>query len=54
MVTHRSRLKFTYEDYMQTPDDTRYELLDRELILVPATRVTHQRTSAKAPIMYRR
>ncbi|MXY47415.1 MAG: Uma2 family endonuclease [Chloroflexi bacterium] len=45
MVTQRSRLKFTYEDYKQTPDDTRYELLDGELILVPAPRLTHQRTS---------
>ena len=45
MVTQRSKLKFTYEDYKQTPDDTRYELLDGELILVPAPRVTHQRTS---------
>ena len=44
MVTQKSRLKFTYEDYKQTPDDTRYELLDGELILVPAPRVTHQRT----------
>ena len=45
MVTQKSRLKFTYEDYKQTPDDTRYELLDGELILVPAPRVTHQMTS---------
>ena len=45
MVAQRSRLKFTYEDYKQTPDDTRYELLDGELILAPVPRVTHQRTS---------
>ena len=47
MVTQKSRLKFTYEDYKQTPDDTRYELLDGELILVPAPRLTHQRISRK-------
>lgn len=36
---HRKR---TYEDYRRTPDDERYELLDGELIMVPAPRVDHQ------------
>ena len=47
MVTQRSRLKFTYEDYKQTPDDTRYELLDGELILLSTPWITHQRISRK-------
>lgn len=34
--------KLTYEDYRRTPDDERYELLDGELIMVPAPRVDHQ------------
>ena len=35
--------KCGYEDYRRTPDDERYELLDGELIMVPAPRVDHQR-----------
>ena len=45
MATQRSRIKFTYEDYRHTPEDKRYELLDGELIMVPAPRTAHQRTS---------
>ena len=47
MATQRSRIKFTYEDYKHTPEDKRYELLDGELIMVPAPRTAHQRTSRK-------
>ena len=42
-----TQIKYTYEDYMQTPDDVRYELLDGELILSPSPRTAHQRTSRK-------
>ncbi len=44
MVTEKPRIKLTYEDYLSTPDDKRYELLDGELVLAPAPRTTHQRT----------
>ena len=47
MATQRSQIKFTYEDYRHTPDDKRYELLDGELIMAPAPRTAHQRTSRK-------
>ena len=47
MTTQTAKTKFTYEDYMQTPDDIRYELLDGELILSPSPRTAHQRTSRK-------
>ena len=43
MVTAKTRRKFTYEDYKNTPDDTRYELLDGELVVVPAPKEIHQR-----------
>ena len=45
MTTQTAKAKYTYEDYMRTPDDTRYELLDGELILSPSARTTHQRAS---------
>ena len=44
MVTQKPKIKLTYKDYLSTPDDKRYELLDGELILAPAPRTTHQRT----------
>ena len=34
--------KLTYADYCLTPDDERYELLDGELIMVPAPGTGHQ------------
>ena len=39
----QAAVKFTYEDYRTTPDDQRYELLDGDLIMVPAPNVKHQR-----------
>ena len=45
MATQRRVVKFTYEDYKHTPEDKRYELLDGDLIMVPAPRTGHQRTS---------
>ena len=36
MATQRRVVKFTYEDYKHTPEDKRYELIDGDLIMVPA------------------
>ncbi len=36
-------IKFTYKDYINTPEDKRYELLDGDLIMVPSPSVEHQR-----------
>ena len=38
-------IKFTYEDYLNTPEDKRYELLDGELVPIPAPEERHQSIS---------
>ena len=43
MLSPNPAIKFTYQDYQHTPDDQRYELLDGELIMVPAPNLGHQR-----------
>ena len=43
MATTQPVVKFTYEDYRTTPADKRYELLDGDLIMVPAPNLKHQR-----------
>ena len=44
MVTATTRVRFTYEDYLNTPEDKRYELLDGELIMVSSPNIPHQNT----------
>ena len=34
--------KYTYQDYLNTPEGERYELLDGELILLPTPNMAHQ------------
>ena len=43
MVTTERSVKLTYEDYCATPDDKRYELLNGDLMMVPAPNTRHQR-----------
>ena len=43
MVT---QTKLTYQDYANTPDDERYELIDGVLIMVPAPNIAHQGSHA--------
>jgi Uma2 family endonuclease len=42
MTQPNPRIKFTVDDYMTTPDDKRYQLLDGELILAPSPTDKHQ------------
>ena len=42
MVVSQTAPKLTYQDYLNTSDDERYELLDGELIMVPAPNMDHQ------------
>lgn len=37
--------KYTYEDYLKTPEDERYELIEGELLRTPAPIPRHQRIS---------
>ena len=37
-----SKRKLTYEDYLKTPDDKRYELIEGELIMTPSPATYHQ------------
>ena len=47
MIGVKPRIKFTYEDYLKTSDDERYELLDGELITMPAPNIAHQHVAMK-------
>ena len=44
-IMKQANIKFTYHDYLQLPDDKRYELVEGELFLVPAPNLYHQRIS---------
>lgn len=42
-----SRAKYTYEDYLNTPEGERYELLGGELVLVASPNMAHQGNQAR-------
>ena len=46
-IGEKTQLKLTYADYLTTPEDKRYELLDGELLMPPAPDELHQRTQAE-------
>jgi len=43
--------KYTYDDYLKTPDDERYELIEGELLMTPSPNTEHQRISRKLGFM---
>ena len=45
MTIPNPRIKFTYVDYANAPEDKRYELLDGDLVMTPAPGEIHQRVS---------
>ena len=47
MVTQTQQGPFTYADYLLTPDDVRYELINGELIMAPAPVPRHQRVGMR-------
>ena len=46
MTQYKPRIKFTVKDYMSTPEGTRYQLLDGEMVLAPSPTDKHQRLLA--------
>lgn len=42
-----TKVKFTYEDYLQLPEDKRYELMEGEFYMVPSPTWAHQTISKK-------
>lgn len=47
MGTATEKKKYTYEDYLKTPDDVRYELIEGELLKTPSPDTRHQRISMR-------
>lgn len=43
--TTLEKKKYTYEDYIKTPEDKRYELLEGDLLMTPSPIPNHQRIS---------
>jgi hypothetical protein len=47
MVVSTPAARFTYEDYRNTPEDQRCELLDGDLVMTAAPNIAHQRVSSR-------
>jgi Uma2 family endonuclease len=47
MVVSQTAPKLTYQDYLSTSDDERYELLDGELVMIAAPNEDHQIASVE-------
>ncbi|MGQ9570484.1 MAG: Uma2 family endonuclease [Thermodesulfovibrionales bacterium] len=45
--TLTEKKKYTYEDYLKTPEGERYELIEGELLMTPSPVTKHQRISGK-------
>ncbi len=44
---NQANIRFNYHDYLQLPEDKRYEILEGELFVVPAPNTRHQRISKR-------
>ena len=51
MTSILEKKKFTYEDYLKTPDDQRCELIEGELNMTPSPIPNHQRISRKIALL---
>jgi len=48
------RKRYTYKDYLETPEDERYELIEGELLMTPAPIPEHQRISGRLDFALRK
>ena len=51
MVIQERQTVFTYQDYLNTPDDIRYQLIEGALVREPAPTVPHQRVLLKLALL---
>lgn len=52
MTTQSTPTQCTYQDYLETPDDVRYELIDGELLVMePAPATSHQRVAVNLAVL---
>ena len=51
MVIQERQTVFTYQDYLNTPDDVRYQLIEGALVREPAPTVPHQRVLLKLALL---
>lgn len=51
MVMQERQTVFTYQDYLNTPDDVRYQLIEGALVREPAPTVPHQRVLLKLALL---
>ena len=51
MASSTPTVKLTYDDYCNAPEDKRYELLDGDLVVVPAPKEAHQRVSLRLTVL---
>lgn len=45
LIMRQANVHFTYHDYLLLPEDKRYEILEGDLVVVPAPNTAHQRIS---------
>lgn len=50
-IIEKKKRKYTYEDYCNTPEDKRYELINGELLMAPSPFINHQRISRKLEVI---
>jgi Uma2 family endonuclease len=53
-MSRASSVRFTYQDYLQLPEDGRYEIINGELFLTPAPTTYHQRISGRIQFLLTR
>jgi len=50
MAMRQAKVRYTYNDYLLLPEDKRFEILDGELLVVPAPGIRHQRLSQRLAV----